>query len=83
MKVLYFSWLRERTGVGEEDIVPPPNVIDVESLIAWLKTRGGGYSRAFSDLKLIRVAVNQEYVGLDQPVAADDEVAFFPPMTGG
>ena len=83
MKVLYFAWLRERTGVGEEDIVPPSSVMDVESLIDWLKTRGEGYSRAFSDLKLIRVAVNQEYVGLDQPVAADDEVAFFPPMTGG
>ena len=83
MKVLYFAWLRERVGVGEEDIVLPPGVTNVENLIDFLRTRSKGHSLAFSDLTSIRVAVNQEYVGLNQPVAAGDEVAFFPPMTGG
>lgn len=83
MKILYFAWLRERIGVGEEDIVLPPGVTNVESLIDFLRTRGNGHNLALSDLKSIRVAVNQEYVGLNQPVAAGDEVAFFPPMTGG
>ena len=83
MKILYFAWLRERTGVGEESVIPPASVINVGSLIVWLKTRSAGHGQAFSNLKSIRVAVNQEYVGLDQPVTAGDEVAFFPPMTGG
>jgi len=72
-----------RGVVGEEDVAPPAQVRDVNALVAWLKTRGEGYGRAFADLAAVRVAVNQEYVGFDHPVAPGDEVAFFPPMTGG
>jgi molybdopterin synthase sulfur carrier subunit len=83
MKLLFFAWVKERVGVGEEDVAPPAGVTDVRGLIDWLKERGPGYARAFADLKAVRVAVNQEYVGVDHRVAAGDEIAFFPPMTGG
>ena len=52
-------------------------------LLGWLKGRGGGYADALDDLSLVRVAVNHEYVGLDHPLDAADEVALFPPVTGG
>lgn len=83
VKLLYFAWLREKAGVGEEDVSPPAEVATVAQLVDWLVTRGGGYAEAFGDRKVVRVAVNQEYVNLDYPVAAGDEVAFFPPVTGG
>ncbi len=83
MKVLYFSWVRDRIGVGSEDLSPPENVTSVEGLVEWLKGRGEGYQKAFDDITIIRVAVNQEHVKLDHPVGDSDEVAFFPPVTGG
>ncbi len=83
MKLLYFAWLRERTGIGEEDVSLPPEIVDVAGLIAWLKGRGPGFEAAFQDLTAVRVAVDQDYVGFDQPLAGAGEVAFFPPVTGG
>jgi molybdopterin synthase sulfur carrier subunit len=83
MKLLYFAWLKQRTGLAEEDVTPPASVTDVASLLAWLKGRGPGYAAALKDLSVVRVAVNQEYVRADHPVAAGDEVALFPPVTGG
>lgn len=83
MKVLYFAWLRAKTGTGEEDVQPPAEVADVAGLIAWLKTRSAGHEQALADLKVVRVAVNQDYVGFDHPVKRGDEIAFFPPVTGG
>ena len=59
------------------------NVIDVYGLIAWLKKRGGGYQEALEDATLIRVAVNQEITTFDTQIRRGDEVALFPPMTGG
>ena len=83
MKLLYFAWLRTKIGTGSEEIEPPEGVADVAALLDWLKGRGGGYADALADLSLVRVAVNQEYVALDHPVAAGDEIALFPPVTGG
>ena len=83
MKILYFAWLREKAGIGEEDVSPPETVTTVAELVEWMKSRGGGFAEAFADEGMVRVAVNQEYVGLDHAVAAGDEVAFFPPVTGG
>ncbi len=83
MKMVYFAWMREKAGVSEEEVTPPPEVKDVRGLIDWLRGRGAGYAEAFADLSVVRVAVNQEYVTLDHPVAAEDEVALFPPVTGG
>jgi molybdopterin synthase sulfur carrier subunit len=83
MRILYFAWLRERAGRAEETADVPAEVKTVGALIEWLKGRGEGYKSAFANPALIRVAVNQEYVKLDHPVRRGDEVAFFPPVTGG
>lgn len=83
MQLLYFAWLRAKVGVAEEKVSPPAEVNTVGGLLEWLKQRGAGYGEALADLSVVRVAVNQEYVGLDHPVKADDEVALFPPVTGG
>jgi len=83
MKLLYFAWLREKTGLAKEDASPPSDIITVRDLIHWLVQRGGGYEVAFADLSVVRVAVNQEYVAMDHAVKEGDEVAFFPPVTGG
>jgi len=83
MKVLYFAWLRTRTGIGEEEVAPPATVTDVGGLIDWLRGRGPGYAKALENLDVVRVAVNQEHVGLDHPVTSEDEIALFPPVTGG
>lgn len=83
MRILYFAWLREKTGVDREDVTPPETVTDVSSMIEWLKSRGAGFEEAFVDPNRVRAAVNQEAVPLDHPVGVEDEVAFFPPVTGG
>ncbi len=83
MKIVYFAWLKEKAGRGEVQVSPPADVSDVAALIAWLKLQDAGHASAFADMSAVRVAVNQEYVKLDHPVAAGDEIAFFPPVTGG
>lgn len=83
MRLLYFAWLKTTTGHADEEVALPEGVSNVEGLIAWQRSRGGGYAEAFADDRTIRVAVNQEYAQPADPVAAGDEVAFFPPVTGG
>ena len=83
MKLIYFAWLRTRIGLGEERVEVPAAVRNVGELIAWLKTRGPGYAAALADPAVVRVAVNQDYVGPDHALAPGDEVALFPPVTGG
>jgi molybdopterin synthase sulfur carrier subunit len=83
VKLLYFAWLRARIGRAEEEVPLPAEVRDVAGLLDWLRGRGARYAEALRDLSVIRVAVNQDYVGFDHPVRAGDEVALFPPVTGG
>ena len=83
MKLLYFAWLRARVGCAEEEVTLPPQVHDVAGLLDWLRGRGGGHAEALRDLRVVRVAINQDYVGLGHPVREGDEVAIFPPVTGG
>jgi molybdopterin synthase sulfur carrier subunit len=79
--LLYFAWVRQKIGKSEEILTPP--VTDVASLIDHLRSLGPNYADAFADLSRIRVAVNQRHAGLDALVGPNDEVAFFPPVTGG
>jgi molybdopterin converting factor subunit 1 len=81
--VLYFAWLRERTGVSEESVTLPQGVQSVGDLIGWLAQRSPGHARAFANRRSVRCAVNQEFAGAATRVGPGDEVAFFPPVTGG
>lgn len=83
MRILYFAWLRTRTGRAEEDVTPPAAVATVAQLLDWLKEQSPGHADALRDTTVVRVAVNQEFAAMDTPVAAGDEVALFPPVTGG
>jgi molybdopterin synthase sulfur carrier subunit len=83
MKILYFAWLRAKIGIAEERIDPPAGVADVAGLLRWLQTRGPGFAEALKDLSVVRVAVNQEYVPPSHTVRPGDEIALFPPVTGG
>ena len=83
MRLLYFGWVRTRIGIGSETLELPSGITDVRALMDWLKERGDGYRVAFEDLTTIRVAINQEMATLDASISSEDEVALFPPMTGG
>lgn len=83
MKILYFAWLRAKVGVAEETISLPEDVSTLYQLINWLKQRGPEYEEIFSDLDVVRVAIDQEYVTTDAPISGASEIAFFPPVTGG
>jgi sulfur-carrier protein len=83
MKLLYFAWLRSKIGVAEETVDPPGTVATVAALIDWLKARGPNYAEVLKNPKLVRVAVNREYVALDHKIKPGDEIALFPPVTGG
>jgi molybdopterin synthase sulfur carrier subunit len=83
VRLLYFAWLRAKIGTAEEELALPPQVHDVNSLLQWLKSRGPGYAEALKDLSTVRVAVNHDYVGPEHPIRDGDEVAVFPPVTGG
>lgn len=80
--VLYFAWLREKTGIGEETLALP-EAATVRGLVNVLKSRGGAYEDAFGDEDRLRAAVNQVHVDFDHALRDGDEVAFFPPVTGG
>jgi molybdopterin synthase sulfur carrier subunit len=83
MKLLYFAGLRQKTGVAEEQVMVPPEVRDVATLLVWLAARGPGFAAALADPAAVKVAVNQDYAGPQTSISADDEVALFPPVTGG
>ncbi len=83
MRVLYFASMRQAVGTGEETLAPPAGVVTVGQLIDWLKARSPRHAEAFAKAELVRCAVNQDYARLEDLVGPDDEVAFFPPVTGG
>lgn len=81
MEVLYFAWLRERIGVAGERV--ETGAATVRELVAELAAREERYALAFSDLRAVKVALDQELADFDAGLAGVREVAFFPPMTGG
>ena len=82
MQAFYFSWLRERIGTASEDI-DPGTATTVAELIRELAARDDRYAAAFQDISAVRVAVDQQMVEMDYPIAGAREIGFFPPMTGG
>jgi molybdopterin converting factor subunit 1 len=83
LSVLYFAWLRERVGVSEETISPPASVTTVADLVVYLANLDQRHAAAFKDRKTVRCAVNQEFADPATILRPGDEVAFFPPVTGG
>jgi molybdopterin synthase sulfur carrier subunit len=83
LTILYFAWLRQRTGSSREELAIPDGVATVADLIAYLSARSPGHALAFRDVRSIRCAVNQEFADLVSQINPGDEVAFFPPVTGG
>lgn len=84
MKLVYFSWIRERIGRTEEEVSPPGDVTTVAGLLGWLKSRGEEYQAALEHDSVVRVAINQEHVSdRNAPIGGAREIALFPPMTGG
>ena len=81
--LLYFASLRERLGCSREQLALPSGNATVSSLVDVLRNRDGRWTEAFAPGKSWRVAVNQQMADLETPVKPGDEVAFFPPVTGG
>ena len=83
VKLLYFAWVRERIGKGEEVVDLPASVSTVAELMTWLAGRGEEYAYAFENPRVVRAAINRTHVKPNTSIAGAKEVAFFPPMTGG
>ena len=83
MKILYFSWLKEKIGTNSEEINKPIKVETVMDLIQFLKNISKGHEDAFTHLKSVKVAVNKNFANFETEINNNDEIAFFPPVTGG
>ena len=83
IELLYFAWVRERIGKDGERLELGTDITDVAALLDHLEGKGGGYAAALAERNRLRVAVNQTFARLDAPLRVGDEVAIFPPVTGG
>ena len=83
VKILYFASVREKLGKDAEEIDLPAGVATVAALRSHLQQLGSSYENAFSEKALLRAAVNQDMSKPTAAIKAGDEVAFFPPVTGG
>jgi molybdopterin synthase sulfur carrier subunit len=83
IKILYFAWVREKTGKAEETLDLPDKVKTIADLVQWLKGRGPEYAEAFARAHVVRAAVDQRHVPPQTSLTGAREVAFFPPVTGG
>ena len=83
MVVKYFSWIKEHIGKSEEVIDLPIDITTIKELIIYLENLNENYRLAFEKKNLIKIAINQSYSSLDDKIDNNDEIAFFPPVTGG
>ena len=83
LKLLYFAGLREQVGASAEELELPAGVSTLAGLRSHLIARGGAWQSAFAQARLVRMAVNQHMAQADTSIRSGDEVAFFPPVTGG
>ena len=83
MIIKYFSWIKEHIGKSEEHIVLPNHITNVDQLIDYLNQMDKKYHLIFKKKEIIKIAVNKTYSSFDANISNDDEIAFFPPVTGG
>jgi len=82
VRLCYFASLREALGTGDEQVKLPGNINDLAGLTRWLQGRNETWRQLLADTRL-HVAINQQIVTTNVPVQDGDEVAWFPPVTGG
>ena len=83
IQLVFLARLRERFGVSREVLALAPGVTTVATLLDQLRERGGAFAEELAPTRAFRVAVNQDVVSVGHPVRSGDEVAIFPPVTGG
>ena len=83
MNILYFSWIKDKLGKAKENITVDQNISNVAELITFLESKDETYKEVFKDISSIRVSINMETANMEDPISINDEIAFFPPMTGG
>jgi molybdopterin synthase sulfur carrier subunit len=83
LTLVYLARLREAFGTAGERVEPPVEVATVAALRAWLATRGGAWAAELAPGRAVRIAVNHDLADPDTPIRPGDEVALFPPVTGG
>ena len=83
MVIKYFSWIKEHIGKSEEQIDLPSDITNVNQLINYLNEIDQKYNIIFKKKELIKIAVNKTYSSFDTNISNSDEIAFFPPVTGG
>ena len=83
MVIKYFSWIKEHIGKSEENIILPNHIININQLINYLSEMDEKYNLLYEKKELIKIAVNKTYSSFDTNISDSDEIAFFPPVTGG
>ena len=83
MIIKYFSWIREHVGKSEENFDLPSDITTINELIDHLNNINDKYKHAFAKRSLIKIAINKTYSPIEAKINNNDEVAFFPPVTGG
>ncbi len=83
VNVLYFARLREQLGLAQETLALPDQILSVAALLDHLRARGEPWQATLAPAQAYRVAVNQEMAELETSLHENDEIAIFPPVTGG
>jgi sulfur-carrier protein len=83
VNLVYLARLREAFGIAAERVEPPGDVTTVAALRAWLAARGGSWAAELAPGRAVRIAVNHDLASPDTTIRSGDEVALFPPVTGG
>ena len=83
MVIKYFSWIKEHIGKSEEQIILPSNIDNISELINYLNEIDEKYKLLYEKKELIKIAINKTYSSFDTNISDSDEIAFFPPVTGG
>ncbi len=83
IRILYFASLKDRLHLDMEQLDLPSDILDIRGLMVYLRQRGGIWAQVFAEDQPVLCALNQEMARLDTPLSDDEEIGFFPPVTGG
>ena len=83
IKILYFARIKEAVNYSTEEVDLPADVSTITALKNYLALRGDTWASLFNGKQVVRAAINHALVDDLAVIQVDDEVAFFPPVTGG